>query len=50
MVRIELESGEGQTPKVLSETVIANGIPWVDSAEALVLGPTGVALASNGTL
>ena len=50
VVRIELESGEGQTPKVLSETVVANGIPWVNSAEALVLGPTGLALASNGTL
>jgi hypothetical protein len=50
VLRIELESGEHQTPKVLSETVIANGIPWVDSAEALVLGPTGLALASNGTL
>ncbi len=50
VLRIELESGEGQTPKVLSETVIANGIPWVDSPEALVLGPTGLALASNGTL
>ena len=31
VLRIELESGEGQTPKVLSETVIADGIPWVDS-------------------
>ncbi|HEV3323192.1 MAG TPA: hypothetical protein VG147_13505 [Solirubrobacteraceae bacterium] len=50
VLRIELESGEGQAPKVLSETVIADGIPWVDSAEALVLGPTGLALASNGTL
>jgi plastocyanin len=50
VVRIVLESGEGQPPKVISETVIASGIPWVDSAEALVLGPTGLALASNGTL
>jgi predicted lipoprotein with Yx(FWY)xxD motif len=50
VLRIELESGVGQTPKVLSETVIADGIPWIDSAEALVLGPTGLALASNGTL
>jgi len=50
VLRIELESGENQTPKVLSETVIANGIPWADSAEALVLGPTGLALGSNGTL
>jgi predicted lipoprotein with Yx(FWY)xxD motif len=50
VLRIELESGEGRMPKVRSETVIANGIPWVDSPEALVLGPTGLALASNGTL
>lgn len=50
VVRLELESGEGQTPKVLSETMIANGIPWVDSPEALVLGPTGLALGSDGTL
>jgi sugar lactone lactonase YvrE len=50
VLRIELESGENQTPKVLSETVIANGIRWVNSAEALVLGPTGLALASDGTL
>ena len=50
VLRIELESGENETPKVLNETVIAKEIPWVDSAEALVLGPTGLALASNGTL
>jgi hypothetical protein len=50
VLRIELESGEGQPPKVLGEQVIAEGIPWVDSPEALVLGPTGLALAPNGTL
>lgn len=50
VLRIDLESGEGQPPKVTSERVIAKGIPWVDSAEALVLGPTGLALAPNGTL
>jgi hypothetical protein len=50
VLRIRLESGPGQPPKVLSEQVIANKIPWVDSPEALVVGPTGVALASNGTL
>jgi hypothetical protein len=50
VVRIVLESGEGQAPKVLSEQVIANGIPWVDSATALVVGPTGLGLASDGTL
>ena len=50
VVRIVLESGEGQPPKVLSETVIADGIPWRDSPEALVVGPTGLALSSDGTL
>ncbi len=50
VLRIDLESGEGQPPKVLGEQVIADGIPWVDSPEALVLGPTGLALASDGTL
>ncbi len=50
VVRIVLESAEGQPPKVISQQVIANGIPWRDSPEALVVGPTGVALASNGTL
>ncbi len=50
VLRIDLESGEGQPPKVTSEQVVAEGIPWVDSPEALVLGPTGLALAANGTL
>ena len=50
VVRLEIDSGEHETPIVRHETVIAKGIPWVDSAEALVLGPTGLALAPNGTL
>jgi hypothetical protein len=50
VLRLELESGNGQPPKVTGEQVVAEGIPWVDSAEALVLGPTGLALAANGTL
>jgi hypothetical protein len=50
VLRIRLRSGEGQPPKVMSEAVIANGIPWRDDPTALAIGPTGVALASNGTL
>lgn len=50
VLRIELESGEGKMPKVTGETVIADEIPWIDSEEALVLGPTGLALGSDGTL
>ena len=43
-------SGPGQPPKLLSEQVIANAIPWRDDPTALAIGPTGVALARNGTL
>ena len=50
VLRIVLESGEGQQPKVLSQQVIADKIPWRDSPVALAIGPTGLALASNGTL
>jgi hypothetical protein len=50
VLRIRVQSGPGRPPKVVSEQVIAEGIPWRDSPEALVVGPTGVALASNGTL
>jgi len=50
VLRIQLSSGTGQPPKVLSQTVIANAIPWRDDPAALAIGPTGVALAPNGTL
>ena len=50
VVRIDLTSSAGQAPKVGSMTVIANKIPWRDDPAALTIGPTGVALASNGTL
>jgi len=50
VLRIGLTSGPGQRPKVLSQQVIANGIPWRDDPAALAIGPTGVALAGNGTL
>jgi hypothetical protein len=50
VLRIRLQSGPGEAPKVLGEQVIADKIPWADSPEALVVGPTGLALASNGTL
>jgi hypothetical protein len=50
VVRMTLSSNPGQAPKVLGEDVIANGIPWRDDPNALVIGPTGLALAPNGTL
>lgn len=50
VVRIRLSAHGGRAPKVSAEQVIAKGIPRHDSAEALVVGPTGLALGSDGTL
>jgi hypothetical protein len=52
VLRIELESGPGpgQVPAVTGEQVVAEKIPWRDDPAALVIGPTGVALAKDGTL
>lgn len=50
VLRIRLSSAAGRTPIVLSQQVIASGIPWRDDKAALVIGPTGVTLAANGTL
>jgi hypothetical protein len=50
VLRITLSSGPGQAPKVLNQQVVASAIPWRDDPTALAIGPTGVALASNGTL
>ena len=50
VLRIRLSSAAGHAPKVQSEQVVANDIPWRDDKAALVIGPTGVALAKNGTL
>jgi hypothetical protein len=50
VLRIRLRTASGELPKVLNEQVIADKIPWVDNNAALVIGPTGLALASNGTL
>jgi hypothetical protein len=49
VVRIRLHAAGGM-PKVQSEQVVADSIPWRDDKAALAIGPTGVALASNGTL
>jgi hypothetical protein len=50
VLRIRLQNETGAPPKVLNETVVAKGIAWRDDPEALVIGPTGLALAQNGTL
>jgi hypothetical protein len=50
VLRIRLRSVPGHPPEVLGEQVVADRIPWRDDPSALVIGPTGVALASNRTL
>jgi hypothetical protein len=50
VVRIRLSTAAGHAPSVESEQVVANKIPWRDDKAALVIGPTGLALASSGTL
>ncbi|HEY2651625.1 MAG TPA: hypothetical protein VGI50_06875 [Solirubrobacteraceae bacterium] len=49
VLRIRLTTSRG-APRVTSQQIIAGTIPWRDDKAALVIGPTGVALASNGTL
>ena len=50
VLRIRLSTRAGQAPKVISEQLVANAIPWRDDPAALAIGPTGVALAGNDTL
>ena len=49
VLRIRLTTSRG-APRVKSLQIIAAAIPWRDDKAALVIGPTGVALASNDTL
>lgn len=50
VVRIQLSSSRRHAPTVTNETVIADKIPRRDDPNALVLGPTGLALGPNGRL
>jgi len=50
VVRIQLLTVPGVFPFVLDEDVIATGFPERTDPTALVVGPTGVALAPDGTL
>ena len=50
MVRIQLLTIPGVRPVVLDEDVIGTGFPEQTDPNALVIGPTGVALGADGTL
>jgi hypothetical protein len=50
VVRLDITLPTGGTPELTSSTVIGSGFAWRANKAALILGPTGVALRSNGTL
>ena len=50
VVRIRLHTTAHKPPKVTAMSVIAEGFPERTDPEALVVGPTGVALGDEGTL
>jgi glucose/arabinose dehydrogenase len=50
VVRIRLSIEEDQLPRVRSEKIIGSGFPERTDPNALVIGPTGLAMAGNETL
>jgi hypothetical protein len=50
VVRLKLRIPKGGVPQVVSNRVIATGFPERTDPAALVVGPTGVGLGSNGML
>jgi len=50
VLRLVLMVGGSQPPRLINTTKIASGFPQRTDPAALVIGPTGVGLAPNGTL
>ncbi|HEY6295665.1 MAG TPA: hypothetical protein VIX15_08375 [Streptosporangiaceae bacterium] len=50
VVRLDLTLSATAPPALTSTTVIGANFPWAANKAALVLAPTGLALAANGTL
>ncbi len=50
VLRLELAVAPGQIPRISSETVIADGFGEQADKDVFVIGPTGLALGTNGTL
>jgi hypothetical protein len=50
VVRLKLSIKEGQPPQVVSQTVVGSGFGAQPNKDVFVIGPTGLALASDGTL
>lgn len=50
VLRLNLAIAPGQPPAVTSQTIIASGLPAQSDAGVFLIGPTGLALAPDGTL
>ena len=50
VVRIDLAMAPGKPPAVVNETVVGNGFGQQADKDVFIIGPTGLALGSNGTL
>jgi hypothetical protein len=50
VLRLELAIAPGQPPVIKSRTVVADGFGQRADRDAFLIGPTGLALAPNGTL
>lgn len=50
IVRLKLSIKNGQPPQVVSQTVVGSGFGAQPNKDVFVIGPTGLALASDGTL
>jgi hypothetical protein len=50
VLRLELSIPEGKPPEIVNQTVIASGFSQRANKDAFLVGPTGLALAADGTL
>jgi sugar lactone lactonase YvrE len=50
VLRVKLSIADGKSPAVAEETVVASGFGAQPSKDAFLVGPTGLALGSDGTL
>jgi hypothetical protein len=50
VVRLDLSLSPSAPPTLTSATVVGTGFPWRANKAALILAPTGLALAGDGTL
>jgi hypothetical protein len=50
VLRVKLAIKNGELPSVVSQTVVGNGFDAQPNKDVFLIGPTGLALAADGTL